>query len=102
MERVESLINKLSVQFQARSSVAELLATTELLRAELSRNGVNATMSSEDSVAVWLPAGYTSLKVAKVEALPVNGYHKPLKENKAQEEPNISVIVAKTSPVPPQ
>lgn len=58
MERVLSLINKLSVQAEAKAPLADLLATTERLRSELSAEVETEQLRINDAIAVWLPVGY--------------------------------------------
>lgn len=68
MEQFQSLINRLSQQAMANAPVAELMATTELLYCELSQLAGTSQVNVNQSVAVWLPAGYSSPKAPAAKA----------------------------------
>lgn len=101
MERVQSLINRLSVQLQAKASVAEMLATAELLRCELLRFADTVPVSVKESVAVWLPAGYSRAQQASVLPAGVNTYAGIVKEEKPV-EPVTEKVAEKQAPIAPQ
>lgn len=100
MERVQSLINKLTSQAQSGASVAELLATTELLQNELLSYSKKDPINLRETVAVWLPAGYKPVhnQSARVPAPASSEYFETQKANPGHElitEQKVETLQAK-------
>ncbi len=103
MEQFQSLINRLSQQAMANAPVAELMATTELLYCELSQLAGTSQVNVNQSVAVWLPAGYSSVKAPAPKAV------EPVIDSERQYSHEQAIAVAQETParshsvpVPPQ
>lgn len=80
MERVQSLINRLTAQLAANASKADMLITAELLRQELSRGATAPMVGRGEAVTVWLPNGFAprSMQEATMQAQPRVNANTPL------------------------
>jgi hypothetical protein len=87
MERIQALINQLQEQLNQQADMGQMMATLQLLQAEVSQSSVNPGKSLGTSkVSVLMPSSHQFLKKEEEKYIPASTFQKPKPKPRNQAE----------------